>query len=238
MKVINDVAYAPEHGERGLLDLMLPDEADGRPVVLVIHGGGFQALNKERMARVGAFLVGHGFAVVNINYRLRPEHSFPAPVEDVLAACRWVKAGEHPELARQDCGRVALLGGSAGAYLALAVGLMLGSEEIAAIVSISGPVRRRKEAGEDSPLCTPPVELVSPEAPAVLAIHSRNDQLVTPDHSIEIVEKLQSAGAHAELYLYDGPGELHGIWRDESEDPPRLFGHIEDRIAEFLGEVL
>ncbi len=237
MKVIKDIPYAPQHGERGLLDLMLPEAEEDRPVVIVIHGGGFQALNKERMARVGAFLVERGFVVVNINYRLLPKHAFPAPVEDGLAACRWVKETDQPDLARQRRDRIALLGGSAGAYLALAVGFMLGPEEIAGIVSISGPVRRRKGADDDSPLCTPPIELVSPEAPPVLATHSRNDKLVTPDHAIEIVEKLRSVGARAELYLYDGPGELHGIWRDEDEEPPRLFEHIEDRIAAFLGDV-
>jgi acetyl esterase/lipase len=190
------------------------------------------------MGRVGAFLVERGFAVVNINYRLLPKHAFPAPMEDALAACRWVKEGDHADLARQRRERPALLGGSAGAYLALASGMMLGHEEIAGIVSISGPVRRRKGADDSSPLCAPPIELVSLQAPAVLATHSRNDQLVTPDHSIEIVEKLRSVCARAELYLYDGPGELHGIWRDEDEDPPRLFGHIEERIARFLHEVL
>lgn len=238
MKVLKDVAYAPEHGERGLLDVMLPDEAEERPVVVVIHGGGFQALNKERMGRVGTFLVEAGFAVVNINYRLLPEHAFPAPLEDALAACRWVKEGDHTGLSGQRRDRVAVLGGSAGAYLALAVGMILGRDAIAGIASISGPVRRRKGADNDSPLCTPPIELVSPEAPPVLATHSRNDKLVTPDHSIEIVEKLRSVGARAELYLYDGPGELHGIWRDEDEEPPRLFGHIEERIARFLSDVL
>jgi acetyl esterase/lipase len=237
VKVIKDIPYAPQHGERGLLDLMLPDGAADRPVVVVIHGGGFQALNKERMTRVGAFLVERAFAVVNINYRLLPECAFPAPVEDGLAACRWVKETDQPDLVRQRRDRIALLGGSAGAYLALAVGLMLGPDEVASIVSISGPVRRRKGADDGSPLCTPPIELVSRKAPPVLATHSRNDKLVTPDHSIEIVGKLRSVGARAELYLYDGPGELHGIWRDEDEDPPRLFGHIEERIAAFLSDL-
>ncbi|MGD8239320.1 MAG: alpha/beta hydrolase [Armatimonadota bacterium] len=236
MKVIRDVAYAAEYGERGRLDVLLSEGAEGRPVVMVIHGGGLQALNKERMEGVAAFLVERGFAVVNTNYRLLPAHPFPAQVEDVLRVCGWVRETEQEELVRQDRSRVALLGASAGAYLAMAVGLMLGREEVAGIVAISGGVRRLKGADEDDPLAAPPVELVSAEAPPLLATHSRNDGLVAREHSVEIVEKLQAAGAEARLYLYDGPGELHGIWRDAEATPVRLFAHIEDVIAEFLAQ--
>ena len=237
VKVVTDIAYAPEHGERGQLDVLLPDDAEGRPVVVVIHGGGLQALSKERMAGVSAFLVGCGFAVVNTNYRLLPEHPFPAQVEDILAVCRWVQETDQPDLARHDRTRIALLGGSAGAYLAMAVGLMLGREQIAAIVTISGPVRRRKGADDAGPLATPPIELASSDAPPLLATHSRNDRLVAPDHSVEIVDKLRWHGAIARLYLYDGPGEQHGIWRND-EPPLRLFEHIETIIADFLSDVL
>jgi len=236
MKVIQDIAYAPEHGERGLLDVLLPDHRARRPLVIVIHGGGLQALSKERMSRVSAFLVERGLAVVNTNYRLRPAHPFPAQVEDVLAVCRWVRETDHPDLAEPDRERIALLGASAGGYLAMAAGLMLGRERIAGIVTISGPVRRREAANHTDPLAIPPIDLVSRDAPPLLATHSRNDLLVAPDHSIEIVERLQSVGAVAKLYLYDGPGEQHGIWRND-EPPLRLFEHLERVIAAFLSDV-
>jgi acetyl esterase/lipase len=237
MRAIRDIAYAPEHGDRGRLDVLLPDEAEARPVVVVIHGGGLQALSKERMEGVSAFLVEHDLAVVNTNYRLLPEHPFPAQVEDILAVCRWVRDAAQGELAQQDRSRLALLGASAGGYLAMAAGLMLGRNQIGAIVTISGPVRRRQAADAGDPLAVPPIELASADAPPLLATHSRNDRLVPPEHSIQIVQKLQSLGADARLYLYDGPGQQHGIWRNE-EPPLRLFEHLEAEIAAFLAEVL
>lgn len=236
MEVIRDVAYRPEHGQRGLLDIWLPDDAPGAPVVVVMHGGGFQALSKERMDNVARFLAREGYAAVNINYRLLPQHPFPAPIEDGLAACEWLLAAQEPALEAVDRARLAVLGASAGGYMALAVGLLLGPAKVRGIVDISGPVRRR-EGGGDSPLSVPPLDLVSPDAPPVLCVHSRNDKLVPPEHSTQIVRKLQCHRASAEVYLFDGAGEQHGIWREEGPSPELLL-QLEAVILRFLGQVL
>jgi len=236
MHTTRDVPYRPAHGRRGLLDIWLPDSAGGAPVAVVMHGGGFQALSKERMDSVACFLAREGFAAVNVNYRLLPEHPFPAPIEDGLAACEWVLAGSHPALRPLDRARLAVLGGSAGGYMALAVGMLLGREKVRAIVDISGPVRRRQEAGE-SRLSTPPLELASADAPPVLCIHSRPDTIVPVEDSMEMAERLQSLGAHAELYLYDGPDRQHGIWREEALSP-ELLPHLEAEIVRFLRQTL
>ena len=57
------------------------------------------------------------------------------------------------------------------------------------------------------------------------------------DHSTAIVERVQEAGARAELYLYEGHNDLHGIWRDD-RPPLRLVGHIEKAIVVFLRKTL
>lgn len=236
MTILRDIAYEPEQGQRGLLDLWLPDKAAGAPIVVVMHGGGFQAMSKERMDGVARFLAREGYAAVNINYRLLPQHPFPAPIEDGLKACEWVLAGGPPALATLDRSRFAVLGASAGGYMALAVGMLLGRSKVRGIVDISGPVRRREGSG-DSPLAVPPIELASSEAPPVLCLHSRADEVVAPEHSIEMVRRLQDLGARAELYLYDGPGRQHGIWREEVPSP-ELLPHLEATIVRFLGELL
>jgi hypothetical protein len=87
-------------------------------------------------------------------------------------------------------------------------------------------------AGLDPRLLCAPIELVSPDAPPLLATHSRNDKLVEPEESIAMVQKMGEMGCSAKIYLYDGPGDLHGIWRDD-RIPLRLFEHIEDAIKEF-----
>jgi acetyl esterase/lipase len=65
------------------------------------------------------------WTAVNTNYRLLPDHPFPAPLQGVLRAYAWVQDANHLVLARQDTTRVALLGASAGGFLAMAAGLML-----------------------------------------------------------------------------------------------------------------
>ena len=123
-------------------------------------------------------------------------------------------------------------------------GLILGREQMRSIVSISGPSQTRRSSGDavdregiDPRVFSAPVELVGPEAPSLLCTHSQNDELVSHHHSVAVVERMKAAGRPAELYLYDGPGKQHGIWRDDVL-PLRLFQHIEDRIASFLRATL
>ena len=123
-------------------------------------------------------------------------------------------------------------------------GLILGQEQIRAMVSISGPSQTSRPVGGamntegiDPRMFSAPIDLVGPKAPPLVCTHSRNDELVGDRNSVAIVERMKAVGRHAELYLYDGPGKLHGIWRDDVL-PLRLFQHIEDRIASFLRKTL
>jgi BD-FAE protein len=116
-----DVAYGP-HGRANLLDVWrhpdLPADA-GAPVLVEIHGGAWSSGRKEGDANpLMGFLAERGWVCVTVNYRLGPGARWPAMIDDVRAALRWVHAhvGEHggdPEF-------VAVTGGSAGARLAAA----------------------------------------------------------------------------------------------------------------------
>jgi len=122
-------------------------------------------------------------------------------------------------------------------------GLILGREGVRSIVSISGPAHAGRyggsvfKEGDDPRLSSAPMELVDPQAPPLLATHSRNDNLVKPEESIAMVQRMREVGCSAEIYLYDGPGDQHGIWRDDRV-PLRLFQHIEDAIKAFLLKTL
>jgi len=240
MRIRQDVAYAPEHGRHGLLDVVSPSDHAGAPVVVIYHGGGLRALRKERMTHVAEFIARCGYVAVNANYRLLPDAEFPAPLDDALRVVDWVQARSHDSLASADVLRLAVLGASAGGYLALMVGVRLGRERVKAMVSISGPSTRARAAAmanaQDAKLFAAPIDLVAANTPPLLAVHSRNDELVLPSESQAIVDRIHAVGQRAELYEFDGPGRQHGIWRDSS-DPPFLFEHIEDKVKSFLASV-
>ena len=97
-----------------------PSEDAALPVVVFIHGGGWTVGDLDSydgQARMHA--MGAGAVVVSVDYRLAPEHPYPAAVEDVWAATRWVveNAGEIGA----DAGRLAVAGDSAGGNLAAVV---------------------------------------------------------------------------------------------------------------------
>lgn len=120
-----DIPYTPL-AKRSLfhtLDIYLPDEGEGPfPVILSIHGGAFMAWDKSDI-QVLPMLEGlkRGYAVVAVNYRLSWEAIFPAQIEDVKAAVRWVRANAPWYYLEPT--KIAAWGGSAGGYLSALLGL-------------------------------------------------------------------------------------------------------------------
>ena len=91
-----------------------------RPLVVYYHGGGWVVGNLDTHDGACRFLALHaGVNVLSIDYRLAPEHPFPAAVEDALAAFRW--AAEHASALLSDATRIAVGGDSAGGNLAAVV---------------------------------------------------------------------------------------------------------------------
>jgi acetyl esterase len=108
-------------GPAGAIRLRLyRPRAEGRlPAVVYLHGGGWTFGSIETHDRLMRLLaLAAEAAVIGVDYRLAPEHPFPAPLDDCLAAIRWVRA-RADELA-VDARRMVVAGDSAGANLALA----------------------------------------------------------------------------------------------------------------------
>jgi acetyl esterase/lipase len=118
-------------------DVYAPGGLDGEPVVVWIHGG---ALMLEHRETVPPWLFDacsrNGWAVVSIDYRLAPETKLPEIVADVEDAFAWLR-GHGPEPPPGDPGPIAVVGGSAGGYLALVTGFRVRPRP-AAIVSLWG----------------------------------------------------------------------------------------------------
>lgn len=115
--VEKDVAYAPEHGKRGLLDVYLPAEgAEDAPVLLQVHGGGWTIGNKDQQGiPLMQHLAAKGWVCVAINYRLAPRDPFPAQIIDVKRAIAWIR--EHIAEYGGNPDYIAITGGSAGGHL-------------------------------------------------------------------------------------------------------------------------
>ena len=121
-------------GPGGSLRLRLyrPEAAGPWPVLLYIHGGGFVIGDLETHDKVCRTLCSHaGMLVVAVDYRLAPEHPFPAATDDAEAALRWVLA--NAATWGGDVSRIALAGDSAGAQLALVAARRVRSASVRAL---------------------------------------------------------------------------------------------------------
>ena len=120
-RLVEDIEYA-HHGDVCLrLDLLVPQSPPPHPVLVYLHGGAFAIGSKRTHRALAAAYASRGYLVCNVDYRLAPEHPFPAAIEDACAAWRWAvdHAAQHGGVPQ----RAALAGESAGANLALAVTL-------------------------------------------------------------------------------------------------------------------
>lgn len=241
MPLLRDLPYGPVPRHVGDLHLPEPRSAGTPPSapVLLIHGGGWNSLSKESLDPVARLAVAEGRAVFNINYRLLDHAPWPACLDDCVAAARFLLAeglAAHGLPAPAD-GKLLVVGASAGGHLAMLAGLALGARACSRIVSLAGPSRVAPGPddttasairvpgflasffGSPATSTTPeqfasasPAALVTAEAPPLRCIHSRNDHLVPPAHSLEAVAAWRAVGVPARCDFFDGPDRLHGFW--------------------------
>ncbi len=146
-----NIEYGAGGGEKLLLNLARPAEGDGPfPAVIFIHGGAWQGGNKDLHVPQITELAGKGYVALSIGYRLAPKHPHPAQIEDCKCAVRWLRA--HAGEYRVDPQRIGAVGLSAGAHLAMILGVMDSSDglegsggwadqssKVKAVVSFAGP---------------------------------------------------------------------------------------------------
>jgi acetyl esterase/lipase len=120
---VRTLTYASRGGADLVLDLYVPPAPVRRPapVIVFLHGGGWSGGTRTTGPDFKRYFAQDGFAMASIEYRLTPSVTFPANVEDVRTAVRWLKANAAAQ--GIDGARICLWGTSAGGHLAAVAGL-------------------------------------------------------------------------------------------------------------------
>ena len=105
------------------INIAFPEKTslESRPVLLLIHGGGFISGDKSTKNKQIIKLSKRGFVSASAMYRLSPEYRFPAAIEDIKLAVRFLKANAAKY--HIDPERIIVSGSSAGSYLAVMIGV-------------------------------------------------------------------------------------------------------------------
>lgn len=110
-----NISYGVED-ENHLLDIYVKKEIEPVATIVHVHGGAWVYSNKEFYKHYCLSLAERGFCVMNFNYRLAPEHPYPAALQDTNLLFEWLM--ENAETYGISCDRIVLMGDSSGAHIA------------------------------------------------------------------------------------------------------------------------
>ena len=254
-----DITYATVAGEELKLNLSRPKDAKGpRPCVLVIHGGAWRGGHRNGHNDLTWTLAGRGFVSATLSYRFCPKHPFPAQVQDVKAAVRFLRA--NSEKYGIDPKQFGAVGFSAGAHLSMMLGTMdkedglddVGghpeqSSKVQAVVAFFGPTDFMlpypdatkpliKDFLNGSPADVPevakrasPITYVTPSDAPMLLYQGTKDPLVPHQQAFAMAEALTKAGVAGRVELLLGAG--HGWGPAELKRTAEgTFGFFEETL--------
>jgi acetyl esterase/lipase len=264
-----DVTYSTVPGYRPLkLNIFYtPNATAPRPAVIWLHGGGWlageplagTALTGDR-DRLLARMARHGYVMVGLTYRLSGEARFPAAVEDVKAAVRWLRANAASY--HIDPRRIAVWGASAGGYLAALTGVTCGvadlegqganagqSSCVQAVIDWFAPidfqvllaqpgpndaVKRFLGCEDQCPAAllqrSNPLNYIKADAPPFLIMHGDADVLVPMEQSRLLWQGLKARGVAARLETVPGANHEWGGLSKPQLD--RVYATVQDFLDE------
>jgi acetyl esterase/lipase len=218
------------------LDLYIPRSTATRPlpVAIFVHGGGLSQGDKSNLPPVFLDpLAENGYAVASVNYRLAPNSEFPAQIEDVKCAIRYLRA--KAETYNLDKREIFAFGTSAGGQL-VALAALTGSHaawnggsyrsepsNLSAAADIFGPANLTERGSGYKPsdiqnvfggsdrrklVQASPTHYVAPNAAPMLVIQGADDATVLKEQSIELYWDLKAAGDTTQLVLVRNMGHM------------------------------
>lgn len=234
-----DITYATVAGEPLQLDLAAPKSLDHAvPAVVVIHGGGWMAGKRQDMTQVAKDIAARGYVTATVSYRFAPKHRFPAQIEDVKCAVRYLRANAKDLNINRE--HIGAMGISAGAHLSMMLGTMDSADgmegdggnpdqpsKVQAVVSFVGPVDLVRESYTDTQTqileaflggkpkekvedCrrASPITYINKGDAPILCFFGTSDVLVSYDQAFQITKSLADAGVPGRVELLLGAG--HG----------------------------
>jgi len=257
VSVVENLAYGPDPAQQ--LDVCQPADAETssvnngpRRAVISVHGGSWREGDKAIVHWRSAceWLASEGFVAFSLNYRLAPQHPFPAAIADVRAAVEWLRQPAQVQAYGYDPALIGAFGGSAGGNLVTLLGtegagpLDVGSR-VAAVVELSGPIDLTGELADGYDAEFQQVQLdylgcssysrcsaaetaspnypVDSSDPPIFVGHSR-DEFIPIEQAEVLVGALEEAGVDT-VYV-EVPGKLHSI--------ALLSDELRTQIVEFL----
>lgn len=226
--VTEDIRYKDGESDAWKLDLAMPANfgSELRPALVIVHGGGWRGGSKsvDVYQKMMVDYAQQGYVTININYRLLGEAEFPACIEDVKTAVRWLRA--HADEYQVDPDRIGAYGHSAGAHLAMMLAMAPesaglegdGWNEYSSMVNVVAAGSPPTELGRDTPMAKEewwPIGYIGGNHPPMFLIQGTEDPVVRPELTGDFVEKMEAAGADIEYMELEGE---HGVAYNERLD--------------------
>lgn len=255
-----DVQYGTGGGQPLTLHLAMPERVDKpAPCIVVIHGGAWRGGDKSQHTAQIFDFAKQGYVSVSVGYRFCPKHRFPAQVEDVKCAVRFLRA--NAEKYHIDPDRFGAVGFSAGAHLSMMLGVMgkddglegdggsAGlSSKVQAVVAFFGPtdfnaddipplsvgllsdfVGVTKDEDQGEREKASPITYVTKDDAPLLIFQGTKDPLVPHTQAYKMADAMTAAGVPGRVELLLGAGHGWG-WKEVQ----RTF----NQAIDFFGEQL
>jgi acetyl esterase/lipase len=242
-----------EAGTAAGTELQDPEEPE-RAAIVVVHGGSWTRGDKADIAwrAVCQWLASAGYVAFSVDYRLAPEHVFPAAIEDVQAAVAWLREDEQITRFHIDPDRIGAFGGSAGGNLVSLLGTLgsgdLGTgSRVAAVAELSGPTELTGLAAtddfvpvqlaylgcateEDCPVArdASPLYAIDASDPPFFVGHSTAEKIPLEQADL-FVSGLRAAGVATEFVTVEG--SLHSIAMLDADLKARIIDFFDATIG-------
>jgi len=263
--VERDITYGTADGVDLKMDIYYPEHAAGAvPAVLYVHGGAWIGGDKREGAGTAEIpeLRSRGYLVAAVNYRLAPDYKFPAQIEDVKCAVRYLRA--NAAAYGIDPARIGAWGGSAGGHLVSLLGTTDASAKfdgdggwtdessrVQAVVDMFGPTDLKALSEGDPRFLymlfgtinrnagivkkANPITWISRDDPPFLILHGEYDEMVPVSQSEILYDALLAKGIPATLVIVENAG--HGFAPVGGPITPGR-SEISDMVAEFFDQYL